>query len=174
MHIPELDKTLSDPLESLGTFASEPTYHPASKLWLYGNVRLLRGNLTAVPLERCLSDTERVAEKLVLDGFTLVVGTHHNVHRQAAIVPLRWGSPRIVVFSGGIRHHLGQSFREEPFRAAKLWRHQWDARVDLAVSLRAPDSLPTFAVHNPTVDRLIEQIARKERPGLYSSLIAST
>jgi len=147
--------------------ATTPIFHEPSALWLYGNLNLLESKLARVLRQRCLSDTEKEAERFVLGGFTLVVGVHNNVQRQAAIVPLRWGSPRIVVFSGGFRYHLGATLENEPFFAARLWRHQWDPLVDLAISRRAPDKLPTFAVHNPTVDRLIEQITAKTRPGLF-------
>ncbi|MGI8922784.1 MAG: hypothetical protein ACR2HJ_01880 [Fimbriimonadales bacterium] len=104
-----------------------------------------------------LSEIEREAERLVLDSKILVCGVHNFAHRRAAVVPLRWGSPRIVVLSGGIRFHLGQDLSHEPFRAARLWRYRWDPTTDLAVSRRAPDKLPTFASHNPTVDELIER-----------------
>lgn len=158
---------MSLPLEPISPYATTPTYHSASKLWLYGNVRLLRGILAAPVMTGCFWDDEQAAEKLVLDGFTLVVGIHNDWNRRMAILPLRWGSPRIVVFSGGIRYHLGEKLKDEPFRAARLWRHEWDARTDLAVSLRAPDKLPTFSRENPTVERLIQQLVHKERPGLY-------
>jgi DNA processing protein len=81
-------------------------------------------------------------------------------------VPLRWGAPRILVFSGGFHHHLGPDLKEEPFRAARLWRYQFDAKTDLVISRRAPDKLPTFARFNPTVDRLIQRIVAREVPGL--------
>lgn len=157
------------PPEPVLPYATTPTYHPASKLWLYGNVRLLRGILATPEMTGCFYDDEQAAEKLVLDGFTLVVGIHNEWHRRMAILPLRSGSPRIVVFSGGIQYHLGDKLKDEPFRAARLWRYEWDARTDLAVSLRAPDKLPTFSVENSTVERLIQRLVRKERPGLYPS-----
>jgi len=158
--------TLASPLD---TYRMVPTYHPDSKLWFYGNVRLLRGNLATVPRAICRYDLERAAEKLVLDGFTIVTGIHNDLERLKAIVPLRWGAPRILVLSGGIRFHLGPRLSEEPFRAAKLWRYQWDPKVDLAISRRAPDRLPTFATHNPTIDRLISEVACKLKAGLYPS-----
>jgi DNA processing protein len=97
-----------------------------------------------------------------------VCGVHNEAHQRAAVVPLRWGAPRIVVFSGGIRFHLGPELRDEPFRAGRLWRYQWDPRTDLAISRREPRKLPTFARHNPTVDRLIEGIAKQTWPGLFA------
>lgn len=151
-------------------FEREPGFYADAKLWLYGNVRLLRGNLDYVSL--CLGpeahspgDLERIelqAEYMVLRGKTLVCGIHHEAHRRAAVVPLRWGAPRILVVSGGFRYHLGKDLQEEPFRAARLWRYQWDARTDLIISRRPPEKLPTYATHNPAVDRLIHSIAIQE------------
>lgn len=163
-------------------FESEPGFYPAAGLWFYGNIRLLHGRLGYIPeasgpcdklpieLDRIGLDTER----LVLDGQILVCGVHNLAHRRAAIVPLRWGSPRILVFSGGFYHHLGPNLREEPFRAARLWRYEWDAKVDLAVSTRAPDKMPTFARHNPAVDRIIQELAQGNKKGLDSAFDSLT
>jgi DNA processing protein len=109
-----------------------------------------------------LDDIERQAESLVLDGRVLVTGIHSPAHQRMAIVPLRWGSPRILVFSGGFHHHLGVELKDEPFRAARLWRYQFDALTDLVVSRRAPDRQPTFARYNPTVDRLIQRVVNRD------------
>jgi len=115
-----------------------------------------------------LDEIEQEAEKHVLEGKVLVCGIHSPAHQRAAIVPLRWGSPRIVVFAGGFHAHLGEKLDQEAFRAARLWRYAWDSRTDLAVSRRAPDKLPTYARHNPTVDRLIELIATRKLDGMRS------
>ncbi len=154
----------------------EPGYYEPGKLWLYGNVRLLHAKLAHVP-NACgrpghsrveLEEVEKDAERLILEGKVLVTGVHNPAHQRAAIVPIRWGSPRIVVFSGGFQYHLGKELNQEPFRAARLWRFQWDAKTDLAVSLRAPEKLPTYAHHNPTVDRLVAMLALGLWPGLNS------
>lgn len=166
----------SDPPARTAPFDVEPGYYPAGSLWLYGNVKLLHGQLANVALA-CganrhrpfeLDAIEREAEELVLNSKILVCGIHNPAHQRAAIVPLRWGAPRIVVLSGGFQHHLGKDLKDEPFRAARLWRYQWDPKTDLAISRRAPDKLPTFAHHNPTVDRLITMLVAKEWPGLNS------
>lgn len=154
-------------------FDQEPGFYEPAGLWLYGNVRLLNGNLCAVDaalgpplhLPKELDDIEQTVERLVLEGKVLVTGIHSPAHMRAAIVPLRWGAPRILVLSGGFQHHLGQNLTDEPFRAARLWRYQWDSKTDLVISRRAPDKLPTFAQHNPTVDRLIGKVANKELKG---------
>ncbi len=108
----------------------EPGYYEAGKLWLYGNARLLSTNLAYIP-QACglLSHTkaeleviEKEAERLALEGRTIITGIHNPAHQRVAIVPLRWGAPRIVVMSGGFRYHLGENLDQEPFRTARLWR----------------------------------------------------
>jgi hypothetical protein len=154
----------------------EPGYFEAGGLWLYGNSRILDGKLGCVsracgaPCHRPaeLDLIEREAEELVLDSCVLVCGVHNPSQQRAAVVPLRWGAPRIVVVSGGFFHHLGQDLKDELFLAARLWRYQFDPKTDLVVSRRAPDKKPTYALHNPTVDRLIRMIVNREWPGLHS------
>lgn len=151
-------------------FDVEPGYYEPGALWLYGNVRLFAGTLACVERAagpnthraRDFDIIELEAEKHVLESRVLVCGVHSPAHQRAAVVPLRWGAPRIVVLSGGFKHHLGPDLKDEPFRSARLWRYQFDPKTDLAVSRRAPDKLPTFACHNPTVDRLIAKLVSRE------------
>lgn len=155
-------------------FEQEPGFYEDGGLWLYGNAKILQSQLASVPMacgpnthsKSQLDEIEAEAERLVLDSKVLVCGIHSPAHQRAAVVPLRWGSPRILVFSGGFEYHLGKGLDQEPFRTARLWRYKWDAQTDLAISRRAPDKLPTYASHNPTVDRLIAMIARREWVGL--------
>jgi DNA processing protein len=155
-------------------FDLEPGFYEPAGLWLYGNTRLLEVKLECLPetfgpdihSESQLNEIEREAERIVLSGTVLVCGIHNAAHQRTAIVPLRWGAPRIVVFSGGFEYHLGEKLDREPFRIARLWRYEWDARTDLAISLRSPEKKPTFAVHNPTVDRLIAKISARQISGL--------
>jgi hypothetical protein len=157
-------------------FDVEPGYYQPAALWLYGNVRLLDSQLDYVagafgPDDQApdeLNEIEAEAERLVLGGKTLVCGIHNSAHQRAAVVPLRWGAPRVVVMSGGFYYHLGLQLEQEPFRAARLWRYAWDPKVDLAISRRAPDKLPTFARHNATIDRLIAIVAEREHLDLGS------
>ena len=86
---------------------------------------------------------------------------------------LRWGSPEVVVISGGFKFHLGDDLSREPFLSATLWRERWESRTDLAAPRRAPHKLPTFGRYNPTVDRLIERLAKKECLGIFSDEIAA-
>lgn len=155
-------------------FDQEPGFYEDGGLWLYGNAKILQGQLAFVtgacgPNRHSCSELHEIeleAERLVLDANVLVCGIHSPAHMRAAVVPLRWGSPRIVVMSGGFKYHLGEKLDQEPGKSARLWRYGWDAKTDLAVSRRAPDKLPTFASHNPTIDRLIAMIARREWVGL--------
>lgn len=163
----------SNPPRRSTPFDQHPGFYEPAGLWLHGNAHLLDGDLA------CVSETfgsppqdteaceliERIAERFVREGRILVTGVHGLAHQRAAIVPLRWGAPRIVVLSGGFFYHLGDDLKREPFRAARLWRYEFDPRTDLAVSRRAPDRLPTFALHNRTVDRLVLQIATRQVPG---------
>lgn len=163
-----------EPPRRSAPFDSEPGFYQNAGLWLYGNVRLL--GTVLVSSSRAfgqpyhtpddLGQIERETEQAVLEGRTVVTGVHNPAHQRAAIVPLRWGAPRILVFSGGFHHHLGPELKEEPFRAARLWRYQFDAKTDLVISRRSPDKLPTFAQFNPTVDRLIERITARLIPGI--------
>jgi len=154
-------------------FHEEPGFYVPAMLWLYGNVKLLDSRLAHV--EACgshadhrpaeLEAIEQATERLVLEGHVLVTGVHNPAHQRSAVVPLRWGSPRILVFSGGFYHHLGPDLRNEPFRTGRLWRYEFDAQTDLVVSRRAPDKLPTYSLVNETVDRLIELIVRHQVGG---------
>lgn len=155
-------------------YEEEPGFCSQLSLWLFGPARALHAQLAFVPgccgpgpwTPAELAALEQEAESLVLSGHTLVCGIHHYAHKLVALVPLRWGAPRVVCFSGGFRRHLGPELNEEPYRAARLWRYSWDAKTDLAISRRAPDKLPTYAAHNPTVDRLIRGLAEETWPGL--------
>ena len=172
-HARPIGSQLEAPASRCTRYEDEPSYYASAGVWLYGNVRLLQANLSHVegacgpgPWNReSLDEIEREAERRILNAEILVCGVHNEAHQRAAVVPLRWGAPRIIVFSGGIRVHLGEDLRNEPFRAARLWRYQWDPKTDLAISRRAPGKLPTFARHNPTVDRLVRALgARALRP----------
>lgn len=155
-------------------FDTEPGFYPEAGLWLYGNARLLGTSLASISravghphhMLEDLGQIEYETEQAVLGGRIVVTGVHNPAHQRVAIVPLRWGAPRILVFSGGFHHHLGSDLKEEPFKAARLWRYQFDAKTDLVISRRAPDKLPTFAQFNPTVDRLIERITARLVPGI--------
>ena len=149
--------------------AAEPVWSEPLGLWLYGNAALLSGPLGCAPSSlgprapdrRLLEAIDEEAERVVFGVGALVCGCHNDLHRRASLVPLRWGAPRVMVFSGGFRFHLGPDLGREPFALASLFRYVWDSRTDLAVSLRSPDKKPTYAAHNPTVDRLILRLVER-------------
>jgi hypothetical protein len=167
-------KGSEEPPRRTAPLNEEPGFYVPACLWLYGNTRLLQAKTAYIP--ECfgperqspdeLCEIERKAEQIVLTGTVLVCGIHNVAHQRAACVPLRWGAPRIVVFSGGFRYHLGEYLETEPFPVARLWRYEWDKNTDLAISIRSPPKLPSFAKHNGTIDKLIEKISMGEIPGL--------
>ena len=169
-----LRKLRETPPPRSAPFDQEPGFYEDGGVWLYGNARVLKGNLAFVAnacggYERTPSQLDAIsaeAMRFVLDSRVLVCGIQNLAHQRAAVVPLRWGAPRILVLSGGFKYHFGENLDQEPFRAARLWRHGWDPWTDLAISRRAPDKLPTFASNNPTVDRMIRAIVNREWPGL--------
>lgn len=169
-------RRLKNPPPRIEPFNQAPGYHEPAGLWLYGNVRLLSAPLGCVSLafgrsEQTASELNAIeaeAEEIALNGKVLVCGIHSPAHQRAAVVPLRWGAPRIVVLPGGFHHHLGIDLKQELFRTTRLWRYAWDPYTDLAVSRRAPDKLPTFARHNPSVDRMIALLADRQWVGLRS------
>lgn len=155
-------------------FDQEPGFYEDGGVWLYGNVRALKANLAFVASacgqgERTPSQLDAIsaeAMRFVMSSHVLVCGIQNRTHQRAAVVPLRWGAPRILVLSGGFKYHLGENLDQEPFREARLWRRSWDPLTDLAISRRAPDKLPTFTKNNPTIDRMIRAIVNREWPGL--------
>jgi len=164
----------SSPPRRCAPFNLEPGYYEPAGLWLYGNARLLNACLAHVeqalgPPDHApdeLDEIDQMVECSVLAGKVIVTGIHSPAHMRVAVVPLRWGAPRILVVSGGFEYHLGPGLDQEPFRAARLWRYRWDQQTDLIVSRRAPNKLPTYARCNRTVDRLIQQIVNQEVSGI--------
>lgn len=158
------------PFLHLPSQAEEPTFYPEIGLWLYGNIRLLlakrayAGKCLGVsyPDTGLLDQIESDTEKFVLGGWVVVCGVHSDAWQRCAIVPLRWASPRIVVFSGGFQRHLGERLDQEPFKAGRLWRYAWDPIADLAVSRKAPDRPASRSLANPAVDRLVALIAETD------------
>jgi len=138
---------------------------PPGVLFLYGNERLLNTATFTVLAsrhgsEQAMREIERMTEDGVLAGETLVTGHDTPEYQRAAVVPLRWGAPRILVFDTGFQHALGEDLTEEPFRAARLWRYSFDPRTDLAVSAVPPDR--SFHLNgNKVRDRLIAGLARR-------------
>lgn len=138
---------------------------PPGVLFLYGNARLLESRTFAVLSSRksppaALDLVERLAEEGVLSGETLTAGHDTPEYQRAAVVPLRWGAPRILVLDRGLYAALGEELSDEPFRTARLWRYRFDPTTDLAVSVCSPD-LRYHAGGNKARDRVIAGLARR-------------
>jgi DNA processing protein len=117
---------------------------PPGLLYLYGNTRLLDSRTFCVMSSRksapsALDLIEKLAEEGVLSGKTLVTGDDTPEYQRSAVVPLRWGSPRILVLDRGLFKALGPDLTDETFRTARLWRYKFDPQTDLAISAIHPD-----------------------------------
>ncbi len=138
---------------------------PPGVLFLYGNLKLLAGKTFAVLSSRNarpaeLDQIEMLAEAGVLNSEVLVAGHDRPEFQRAAVVPLRWGAPRILVLDRGMFRVLGDDLKDEAFRAARLWRYQFDPATDLVVSPFRPES-DFIGVNNKVRDKLVASLARR-------------
>lgn len=138
---------------------------PPGVLFLYGNMRLLEARTFCVLSSRnsppaALDQIESLTEEGVLNGETLVSGHDRPEYQRSALVPLRWGAPRILCLDRGLFSALGEDLREEPFRAARLWRYEFDPKTDLVVSPFKPDK-GFVGVNNKVRDRLVACLSRR-------------
>jgi DNA processing protein len=136
---------------------------PPGVLFLYGNQNLLKGKTAAILSSRNtmpagLDLMERLAEEAVLGGEIVVSGHDTPEYQRSALVPLRWGAPRILCLDRGLFDALGEDLREEPFRAARLWRYQFDPTTDLVISPFRPSS-KCIGINNRVRDKLISCLA---------------
>lgn len=140
-------------------------HSPTGVLYLYGNARLLDGNTFTVCSSRKSPEAafpiiEQAVEDGVLAGEVLVTSHDTSEYQRAAVVPLRWGSPRVLVFDTGLFRALGDDLSEEPFSAARLWRYKFDPSTDLALS-----PVPPFGEFhrnaNAVRDRLVVALSRR-------------
>lgn len=134
-------------------------------LYLYGNTKLIEATTFTVMSSRksppgALDLIESLTEKEVLEGGTLVCGHNTPEYQRAAIVPLRWGSPRILALDTGLFNALGSDLKQEPFRAARLWRYQFDPHTDLVVSCENPFA-GGHKASNRKRDRLVAMLAQR-------------
>jgi DNA processing protein len=116
---------------------------PPGVIYVYGCARLLDRPTFGVFSSRgsspeALNVIEQFADDGVLEGRVLVSGHDTPEYQRAAVVPLRWGAPRILVLDRGFVAALGEDLRDEPFRTARLWRRNFDPATDLAVSTIPP------------------------------------
>ncbi|MCW5941745.1 MAG: DNA-processing protein DprA [Fimbriimonadaceae bacterium] len=136
---------------------------PPGILFLYGNRRLLDAATFCVLSSRNtslagLDEIERLVEEGVLRSEVPVCGHDTPEYQRAAVVPLRWGAPRILVLDRGLFQALGPDLRQEPFRAARLWRYEFDPRTDLVVSPFRPGAR-FVGINNKVRDRLIASLS---------------
>lgn len=132
-------------------------------LFCYGNFALLDKPTFCVlssrdTTPRGLNVIEKLTEEGVFRSEIPVCGHDRPEYQRSAIVPLRWGSPRILCFDRGMFHVLGDDLNQEPFRSARLWRYEFDAKTDLAISPFRPDA-GFKGVHNQVRDRLIASLS---------------
>jgi DNA processing protein len=140
----ELNVTFATALDAhypplLEQFAKDPP----GLIFFHGNTNLLQQRTFCVMASRkapraALEIIENRANDRILRGEVLVTGHDTPEYQRSAVVPLRWGAPRILVLDNGFFQALGQDLKDEPFRAARLWRYQFDAKTDLAVSAVNP------------------------------------
>ncbi|MBL8047571.1 MAG: DNA-processing protein DprA [Chthonomonas sp.] len=138
---------------------------PPALLFLYGNMRLLNTKTFAVMSSRkspmaYLEQIEKLAEEGIEHSEVLVAGHDTKEYQRAAIVPLRWGSPRILVLDMGMFAALGENLDDEPFRTARLWRYKFDPQTDLVVSAINP-VWTTHPAANSKRDGLIAGLAQR-------------
>jgi DNA processing protein len=138
---------------------------PPGVLFLYGNARLLEartfcvlGSRGTMPAD--LELIERLTEEGVLDAEVLVTGHDRPEYQRSAVVPLRWGSPRILCLDRGLFRVLGDDLRDEAFRAARLWRYEFDPATDLVVSPFRPKA-DFIGINNRVRDRLVACLSRR-------------
>jgi len=55
---------------------------------------------------------------------------------------------------------LGEDLRDEAFRAARLWRYQFDPATDLAISPFRPES-DFIGINNKVRDRLVAALSKR-------------
>lgn len=136
---------------------------PPGILFLYGNSKLLDSETFCVMSSRKSSDEalsliDNLTEEGVLAGKVLVSGHDTPEYQRSAVVPLRWGAPRILVLDKGFFQVFGEDLNEEPFRAARLWRYKFDPKTDLAVTCVSPEQ-GYHRNSNKIRDRLIASLS---------------
>ncbi|HEY3781053.1 MAG TPA: DNA-processing protein DprA [Fimbriimonadaceae bacterium] len=147
------------------TMIEEMDPDPPNVLFFYGNHKLLSANTYSVLSSRNtslagLDEIEKLTEDGVLKGEVLVSSDNRPEFQRAALVPLRWGAPRILCLDRGLFEVLGPDLKDEPFRAARLWRYQFDPSTDLVISPFRPEA-KFSGVNNQVRDRLVACLSRR-------------
>jgi predicted Rossmann fold nucleotide-binding protein DprA/Smf involved in DNA uptake len=138
---------------------------PPGVLFFYGNTRLLEAKTFCVLSSRDsraadLELIEKLTEEGVLNSEVLVTGHDRPEYQRSAVVPLRWGSPRILCLDRGLFKVLGEDLKNEAFRAARLWRYQFDPATDMVISAFRPHA-DFIGVNNQVRDRLVASLSRR-------------
>lgn len=138
---------------------------PPGVLFMYGNARLLDANTFCVLASRNsrhaeLEHIEQLTEEGVLNGEVLVTSHDKPEYQRSAVVPLRWGAPRILCLDRGLFNVLGPDLRDEAFRTARLWRYEFDPNTDLVVSPFRPEAA-FIGVNNQVRDRLVACLSKR-------------
>jgi predicted Rossmann fold nucleotide-binding protein DprA/Smf involved in DNA uptake len=139
--------------------------NPPAMVFLYGNTKLLSAKTFAVlssrnASEQQLMEIEQLTEQGVLNGEVLVTGHDKPEYQRSAVVPLRWGAPRILCLDRGLFQVLGDDLRNEAFRIARLWRYEFDPSTDLVVSPFRPEA-GMIGVNNQVRDRLVAGLSKR-------------
>jgi DNA processing protein len=148
--------------------------NPPAYVFLYGNCSVLDNKtfcvLASRDSNRSVEDrVEQEVERGVLEPKTLVTGANTGAYMRGAVVPLRWGAPRILVLDRGLFAALGDNLDQEPFPAARLWRYKFDPMTDLVVSAFRPDD-HFIGSNNQIRDELVvalsdDVVVVRARPG---------
>jgi DNA processing protein len=138
---------------------------PPAMVFIYGNTKLLSSKTFSVlssrnASEQELMEIERLTEQGVLNGEVLVTGHDKPEYQRSAVVPLRWGAPRILCLDRGLFQVLGDDLRNEAFRIARLWRYEFDPTTDLVVSPFRPEA-GMIGVNNQVRDRLVAGLSKR-------------
>ncbi len=139
--------------------------NPPGVLFLYGNTRLLESKTFCVmssrnPMPADLDLIEGLCQEGILNGEVLVSGHNNPAYQRSAVVPLRWGSPRILCLDKGLFQVMGADLKQEAFSSARLWRYEFDPQTDLVVSpFRPNDSF--IGTNNKVRDGLIGGLSRR-------------
>ncbi|MDR3691567.1 MAG: hypothetical protein P4L46_19460 [Fimbriimonas sp.] len=138
---------------------------PPGILFLYGNTKLLAARTFCVLSSRNarpadLNQIETLAEEGVLKSEVLVTGHDRPEYKRSAIVPLRWGSPRILCLDRGLYTALGPELQNETMHESMLWREKFDPSTDLVVSPFRPEA-GFVGINNQVRDRLVGCLSRR-------------
>lgn len=138
---------------------------PPGVLFLFGNTRLVDGRTFSVLSSRNttiagLDQISQLTEEAVLHGEILVSGHNTNEYQRSALVPLRYGAPRILALDRGLFPALGKNLTEELFPSARLWRFEFDSKTDLVITPFRPNAGFT-GVNNKVRDRIIAGMSRR-------------